>query len=100
MQNSKPYLPKPVGVDDVQLSAELECLLERLAENAHEVWAERRFADGWKPGSERNDELKHHPCLVPYHELPESEKSYDRIMVEQTLKTILKLGYEIRTLIL
>ena len=91
-----PYIPKPIFVDDVQLSPDLECLLERLAENAHNISAERRVADGWTFGSERNDELKYHPCLIAYRDLPETEKNYDRLLVVQTLKTILKLGYEIR----
>ena len=83
-------------MNDIQLSPEIESLLERLAENAHDIWAERRVADGWTFGSERNDEMKHHPCLIAYSELPETEKDYDRLLVLQTLKTILKLGYEIR----
>jgi hypothetical protein len=96
MQTQPPYVPKPISVDDVQLSPDLQCLLERLAENAHDVWAERREADGWTFGSQRNDEMKRHPCLIAYRDLPETEKNYDRVLVVQTLKTILKLGYQIR----
>ncbi len=43
----------------------------------------------------RNDEAKKHPCLVPYAELPESEKEYDRRMAEETIKAIVTLGYRI-----
>ena len=50
---------------------------------------------GWTYGSERNDVLKHNPCLVPYSELPESEKAYDRDTAIGTLKAILKLGFKI-----
>jgi hypothetical protein len=32
---------------------------------------------------------------VPYENLSESEKEYDRVMVNETLKTILALGYRI-----
>jgi len=95
MQTPTPYLPRPISVDDVELSPELECLLERLAENAHDVWAERRMAEGWTFGGVRDDALKCHPCLIAYSDLPETEKNYDRVLVTQTLKTILKLGYQI-----
>ncbi len=42
------------------------------------------------------DFLKEHPCLVPYEELPESEKEYDRNAALQTLKAIVALGYGIK----
>jgi hypothetical protein len=70
-------------------------LTERLAEHAHDIWAAQRLADGWRYGPERNDELKQHPCLVPYAELPESEKAYDRNAALETLKAIVALGYRI-----
>lgn len=63
----------PKQTDDIILSGELN-ILEAMAKNVHEVWAESRISQGWTYGSERNDVLKHHPCLVPYEELPEMEK--------------------------
>ena len=50
---------------------------------------------GWILGLERSDEKKTHPCLIPYDELPEVEKDYDRQTATQTLKLILALGYSI-----
>ena len=44
---------------------------------------------------ERNDELKTHPCLVPYEQLPEDEKDYDRRTSQETLRLIIKLGFRI-----
>ena len=35
---------------------------------------------------------KQHPCLVPYDELPESERSYDVAVAEGLLKSLLALG--------
>ena len=64
----------PKQTDDIILSGELN-ILEAMAKNVHEVWAESRISQGWTYGSERNDVLKHHPCLVPYEELPEMEKT-------------------------
>jgi ryanodine receptor 2 len=54
----------------------------------------RRIADGWTKGP-RNDDLKQHPCLVPYEELSEEEKDYDRRTSAETLKFIIAQGYSI-----
>ena len=89
------YNPKPVDTSDVVLDSEILELCELIAENTHEVWAEGRIKDGWSFGEKRDDEKKLHPCLVPYGELPESEKEYDRNTSIQTLKLIVKLGYKI-----
>ena len=79
----------------MELPEELLPLVEKMAENVHEVWAQTRIEQGWSYGEERNDELKHHPCLIPYDELPEEERVYDRNTSIQTLKLILKLGFKI-----
>ena len=89
------YVPQPMDTSDIQLPKELDVLLEQMAKNVHEVWAESRIAQGWSYGEERNDTLKHHPCLVPYEELPEVEKAYDRDTALGTLKLISKLGFKI-----
>ena len=90
------YTPQPVDTKDVELPKELETLEEAMAKNVHEVWAAGRMAQGWTYGEERDDTNKKHPCLVPYEELPESEKEYDRQTAVSTLKLILKLGFKIQ----
>jgi hypothetical protein len=70
-------------------------ITELLAKNTHEVWAQQRLAEGWTYGKERNDERKEHPCLVPYEDLPESEKEYDRNTALETVRFLLYSGYEI-----
>jgi len=89
------YTPNPVDTTGVSLPEALLPLSESLARNVHELWAQKRLNDGWKWGPYRDDQRKEHPCLVPYEELPESEKVYDRITSSETLKTITKLGYSI-----
>lgn len=89
------YKPNPIDTSDVVLSAELIELTEKIAENVHNVWAAGRLEQGWTYGKERDDELKTSPCLVPYSELPESEKEYDRNTALETLKLIIKLGYKL-----
>lgn len=89
------YIPRPADVSDVALPDELRPLLEQLARNVHEVWAESRLRQGWTYGAGRSDELKTHPCLVPYDRLSEEEKDYDRDTSVNTLKFILKQGFRI-----
>jgi len=89
------YTPQPIDTSKIVLSDEILELIERLAENSHDIWAQQRIADGWSIGPARNDLLKQHPCLVPYRELPEPEKEYDRKVVEQCLKAVMSLGYDI-----
>jgi ryanodine receptor 2 len=89
------YIPKPESLDNIQLSEELNNLVEAMAKNVHEVWAQSRMEQGWTYGQERNDQFKQHPCLVAYEELPEVEKAYDRDTAVGTLKLILKLGFNI-----
>ncbi len=89
------YVPNPIDSSAVELREELLQLTERLAENAHEVWALGRYNEGWRHGPCRDDDRKEHPCLVPYRDLPESEKAYDRRAAMETLKAIVSLGYRI-----
>ena len=91
----KEYTPKPVDISDVELDSSLMELVEVMAKNVHEVWAETRIKDGWRYGETRNDERLEHPCLIPYEELPDSEREYDRNTAIGTLKLIHKLGFKI-----
>ena len=89
----KTYVPHPMDTSDVILPRELDALIEEMAKNVHEVWAQNRIKQGWTYGAERDDTLKKHPCLLPYEELPEEEKIYDRDSAIETLKLITKLGF-------
>lgn len=91
------YKPAPFDASRITLSREISDLRELLARNAHENWAKLRMADGWRYGSARNDAGKEHPGLVPFEELPESEKEYDRQTALETVKTLLALGYTIQS---
>jgi hypothetical protein len=92
---SNNYKPQPVDISDVELDKSLMELVEVMAKNVHDVWAETRIRDGWSYGPTRNDERKEHPCLVAYEELPESEREYDRNTAIGTLKLIHKLGFKV-----
>lgn len=92
---TKEYIPTPADTANVKLPPELHPLIENMAKNVHEVWAQNRINEGWTYGPTRDDANKKHPCLVAYDDLPESEKAYDRATSQETLKLILKLGFEI-----
>ena len=89
------YVPNPADTTQVDLPESLLPLVEEMSKNVHEVWAAIRMAQGWTYGPERNDAEKKHPCLVPYEELSEEERDYDRNTSQQTIKLIMKLGFKI-----
>ena len=91
----KTYTPKPIDLSDVELTEDLNDLREAIAENAHEIWAENRQAEGWTYGPKRDDQLKQTPDMIPYSQLPEGEKEYDREMAMKTIKLLKKLGYDL-----
>jgi ryanodine receptor 2 len=92
---TKKYIPQPIDTSDVKLPVELEQLVKKMSKDVHEVWSKTRIQQRWTYGEQRNDVLKTHPCLVPYEDLPEEEKEYDRNTSIGTLKLIMKLGYKI-----
>lgn len=94
--NNKNYIPHPADISDIELPAELEALAESISKNVHEVWSQNRMNEGWTYGPERNDALRITPCLVPYEELSDEEKAYDRNTAFSTLKYIVSLGFEIK----
>ena len=93
--NHSDYIPHPIDTSDIQLSEEMKQLVELIAHNVHDTWAQSRLKEGWTWGPTLDGDRKHHPCLVEYDELPETEKDYDRNTSIATLKTILKLGWTI-----
>jgi hypothetical protein len=90
------YKPKPIDTSGIKLDPEILELTEKLAEHSHDVWAQQRIKDGWRLGPRRDDARKEHPSLIPYQELSESEKEYDRNAALEMLKAILALGYRIK----
>ena len=95
LRSAEDYEPHPLNLEDIALTDDLLELQEAIAENAHEVWAAARKADGWTYGPVRNDALKQHPDMLPYSALPDSEKEYDRIMAFNTIKLVKKLGWKL-----
>lgn len=93
--NSNGYVPKPMDTSKVELPENLLELTEAIAKNVHEVWSTGRMSEGWTYGDKMDYENKKTPCLVPYEELPEEEKDYDRRTAMGTLKFIVNSGFKI-----
>jgi len=89
------YRPEPVDTEGIVVPEELMELVEEMSRNVHEVWAKSRMDQGWTWGPQRDDTLKTHPDLVPYDKLTEVEKDYDRNTSMETIRLILKLGFNI-----
>lgn len=94
-QTSNNYTPSPADTTNIQLPEELIALAEAISKNVHEVWAQNRIREGWTYGPVRDDQKRQTPCLVPYDQLPEEEKAYDRNTAFGTLKFIVSQGFEI-----
>ena len=90
------YKPTPIDTSDIVLPDRLCMLIEKIAENVHDIWAEGRIAEGWTYGDVKDAAAKVTPLLIPYSELPEREKEFDRNTALETLKVVVKLGYEIK----
>ncbi len=89
------YRPEPIPTEHIALSGEILELVELLAQNAHDIWASERLRDGWTFGPARDDTKREHPCLVPYAQLSERERDYDRTMVIGSIRAILAFGFTI-----
>lgn len=91
----QPWHPAPEPADAKPLPPFLAPLIERLAEKVHDKWAERRVAEGWTYGPHRDDAKKQTPNLVPYANLTEVEKAYDRATAEATIRNLYAAGFHI-----
>jgi hypothetical protein len=89
------YTPHPIDTSSISLPSEIESLVEQLAEHVHDKWAQERIVQGWSYGPARDDEKRQHPSIVPYCELPDEEKVFDRVTAIEALKAVLALGWKI-----
>lgn len=48
-------------------------------EELHENWSALKIREGWTYGEEKDPEAKTHPCLVPYDQLPEQQRTKDAL---------------------
>jgi len=90
------YIPDPRNTESIELPEVLLQKIEIIAQNVHEEWAQKRMSEGWEYGAKRDDTHKFHPSLIPYGDLSEEEKEYDRQTALSTMKLIVLLGHTIQ----
>lgn len=88
------YQPKPIQFDE-PLPEMIENRMEWIGEQIHERWAANRMRDGWEYDLNYDGDQKKHPCLIPYDQLPEDEKEYDRSTARHTIQLLLHAGFQI-----
>lgn len=66
-----------------------------MAELEHGRWNVERVRDGWRQGNLRDNAKKIHDCIVPWNNLPEDIKHYDRAAVRQFPTILAKAGLEV-----
>jgi len=98
------YQPQPLKLEEIELPEELNRLVEELAANQHDIWAINKIKNGFIYGEKNSEPLFEsgilkiagtHKDLLPYEQLPENIKEYDRQNVIGTIKAILAMGYTI-----
>jgi hypothetical protein len=66
------------AAEEESVRAQLEYVLEALAEAEHDGWTEWHLARGWRYAPSRDDENRLHPCLLPFRQLPKVDVDKDR----------------------
>uniref|UniRef100_A0A674HFS1 B30.2/SPRY domain-containing protein n=1 Tax=Taeniopygia guttata TaxID=59729 RepID=A0A674HFS1_TAEGU len=92
---SNGYKPAPLDLSEVKLLPSQEFLVDKLAENAHNVWAKDRIKQGWTYGIQQDLKNKRNPRLVPYALLDERTKKSNRDSLREAVRTFAGYGYSI-----
>ncbi|KPP74149.1 hypothetical protein Z043_106725, partial [Scleropages formosus] len=92
---SNGYKPAPLDLNHVKLTPNQNTLVERLAENGHNVWARDRVRQGWTYSIVQDIANKRNPRLVPYNLLDEKTKKTNRDTVCAAVRTLIGYGYNI-----
>lgn len=90
------WVPEPVDTSAVFIEEELVLLVELLAKNDHEVWAKSKVQSGWRYGREAQVTTMRSPLLVPFEVLSVEEKSFQRRVAIESIKTTLSLGFTVK----
>uniref|UniRef100_A0A182IRU9 Uncharacterized protein n=1 Tax=Anopheles atroparvus TaxID=41427 RepID=A0A182IRU9_ANOAO len=89
------YNPQPIDTTAVQLTNDLNQIVQKFSEHYHDAWASRKLENGWTYGDQWSDSSKTHPRLKPYNTLGENERERYREPVRESLKALLALNWRI-----
>ncbi|XP_056624494.1 ryanodine receptor 3 isoform X3 [Triplophysa dalaica] len=92
---SNGYKPAPLDLSDVKLTPGQELLVDKLTENAHNVWAKDRVKQGWTYGIQQDVKSKRNPRLLPYALLDERTKKSNRDSLREAIRTLIGYGYSV-----
>ncbi len=87
--SGRSIVPEPWAERDESFRAQFVATVERICrpgywttpEREHESWMQAYLDMGWQYGEVRDPEKKTHPDMVPFSELPESERQKDAIFL-------------------
>ena len=85
-------------ISAAQYEKYIEEHIDIMARAEHEGWMAEKLKNDWIKGDIKNDQLKLHPSLVDYYDLPESEKEKDRNSIREYKGLIEEAGFDIVSL--
>ncbi|XP_016377141.1 ryanodine receptor 2 [Sinocyclocheilus rhinocerous] len=94
-QLSSGYKPAPMDLIHIKLASTQEAMVDKLAENAHNVWARDRIRQGWTYGVQQDIKSKRNPRLVPYVLLDERTKKSNKDSLREAVRTLLGYGFNL-----
>ncbi|XP_034049809.1 ryanodine receptor 2 isoform X2 [Thalassophryne amazonica] len=92
---SSGYKPAPLDLNHMKLTSTQEAMVDKLAENAHNVWARDRIRQGWTYGIQQDVKNRRNPRLVPYTLLDERTKKSNKDSLREAVRTLLGYGYNL-----
>ncbi|XP_077359216.1 ryanodine receptor 2 [Festucalex cinctus] len=92
---SSGYKPAPLDLSHIKLTSTQEAMVDKLAENAHNVWARDRIRQGWTYGIQQDVKNRRNPRLVPYGLLDERTKKSNKDSLREAVRTLLGYGYNL-----
>ncbi|KAI3364879.1 hypothetical protein L3Q82_001062 [Scortum barcoo] len=92
---SSGYKPAPLDLSHIKLTSTQEAMVDKLAENAHNVWARDRIRQGWTYGIQQDVKNRRNPRLVPYTLLDERTKKSNKDSLREAVRTLLGYGYNL-----
>nr|XP_038032573.1 ryanodine receptor 2 isoform X5 [Anas platyrhynchos] len=89
------YKPAPMDLSFIKLTPSQEAMVDKLAENAHNVWARDRIRQGWTYGIQQDVKNRRNPRLVPYALLDDRTKKSNKDSLREAVRTLLGYGYNL-----